>query len=325
MRRRVGVIPHTDEGSISSTMNESFTSLTHTPLSLTHVISNVSSPFTEAPFVSTRTSSRSHSRASSHTAKDGEREGNATVFFAPSSPSSSAPPTPPFGPILPDTPRTSAAYSARPFSPVVRMSVHSRVPSGRSSLRRSSSSSSSSSRVCVDMQDRHVDIDDVGEHINININGGVNARMHENMSANNSIVESLSERYPAPPTPPVLLSPPSSHTTSSSPSTDTLSLGSSGSRSGSPFDLVSPVRIGDVHLPSHASLSGAANSLSPLMMSEHEFVVFGEALDPDGAEILASRSENARLHSPFTDFDEGSDSDSGSEGSWRRLSVTSRR
>ncbi|KAG1836002.1 hypothetical protein DFJ58DRAFT_819771 [Suillus subalutaceus] len=322
MRRRVGVIPHTDEGSISSTMNESFTSLTHTPLSLTHVISNVSSPFTEAPFVSTRTPSRTHSRTSSHTAKDGEREGNATVFFAPSSPSSSAPPSPPFGPVLPDT---SAAYSARPFSPVVRTPVHSRVPSSRSSLRHSSSSSSSSSRVSVDMQGRRVDIDVVGEHVNININGGVNAKMHENMNENNSVVESLSERYPAPPTPPVLLSPPLSHTTFSSPSTDTLSLGSSGSRSGSPFDLVSPVRIGDVHLPSHASLSGAANSLSPLMMSEHEFVVFGEALDPDGAEILASRSGNARLHNPFTDFDEGSDSDSGSEGSWRRLSVTSRR
>lgn len=305
LRRRVGVVPDTDEGTISNnTMNESFTSLTHTPLSATHVISNVSSPFTEAPFVSTRTPSRSHSRASSHTAEDGECEGNDTLFCAPSLPSSSAPPSPPFGPVLPDTPRTSAAYSARPFSPVVRTPVHSRVPLSKSSLRHSSSSSSS--RV----------------NINININSGVNARMHEDMSANTSLVESLSERYPAPPTPPVLLSPPSSQTTFSSPSTDTLSLGSSSSPPGSPFDLVSPVRIGDVHLPSHASLSGAANSLSPLMMNEHEFVVFGEASDPDRA---ASRSGSARLYNPFTDFDEGSDSDSGSEGSWKRLSATSRR
>lgn len=321
MRRRVGVIPDTDEGSISNTMNESITSLTHTPLSPTHFISNVSSPIMEAHSVSTRTPSRAHSRASSRTAKDGEREGN-TLFFAPSSPSSSAPPSPPFGPILPDTPRTSAAYSARPFSPVVRTPVHSRVPSSRPSLRHLNSSSSS--RVGVDMQGRRVNIDVVGEHVNFNINSSVNTRMQEGMSANTSVVDSLSERYPAPPTPPVLLSPPSSHTTSS-PSTDILSLGSSGSQPGSPFDMVSPpVRIGEVHLPSHTSLSGAVSSLSPLM-SEHDFMAFGEASDLDGAEILASPSGSTRLHNPFTDFDEGNDSDSGSEGSWRRLSVTSRR
>ncbi|KAG1797572.1 uncharacterized protein BJ212DRAFT_1405906 [Suillus subaureus] len=315
------VIPDTDEGSISNTMNESITSLTHTPLSPTHFISNVSSPIMEAHSVSTRTPSRAHSRASSRTAKDGEREGN-TLFFAPSSPSSSAPPSPPFGPILPDTPRTSAAYSARPFSPVVRTPVHSRVPSSRPSLRHLNSSSSS--RVGVDMQGRRVNIDVVGEHVNFNINSSVNTRMQEGMSANTSVVDSLSERYPAPPTPPVLLSPPSSHTTSS-PSTDILSLGSSGSQPGSPFDMVSPpVRIGEVHLPSHTSLSGAVSSLSPLM-SEHDFMAFGEASDLDGAEILASPSGSTRLHNPFTDFDEGNDSDSGSEGSWRRLSVTSRR
>lgn len=295
MRRRI--IPDTDEGSMSSTIDESFTSLTHTPLAPTHVISNVSSPLTGALSVSTHTPSRAHSRATSHAAKD-ESEGDATSFFAPSSPPFSAPPSPPFGPILPDTPRTSAAYSAHPFSPVVRTPVRSRVPSSRSSLQHLSSSS----------------------RVNSNINSGVNARIHEDMNANTSVVESLSERYPAPPTPPVVLSPPSSHTAFSSPSTDILSLGSSGSRSGSPFDLVSPpVRIGEVHLSPRASLSGAASSLSPLMMGEHGFMVFGGTSDPDGAEILASRSGSARLHNPFTDFDEGSDSDSGSEGSWKRV------
>jgi hypothetical protein len=211
MRRRVRVFPDTDEGTISSTIDESFTSLTHTLLSPTHVISNVSSPFTGAPSVSTRTPNRAHSRDSSHTAKDGDCEGSATSFLAPSSPSSSAPPSPPFGPVLPDTPRTSAIYYARPFSPVVRAPPHSRVPSSRSSLHHSSSSSSL--RISVDMQSRRVDIDAVGERVNFNTNGSVNARIHE---ANTSVVESLSERYPAPPTPPVLLSPPSSHTAFSS-------------------------------------------------------------------------------------------------------------
>ncbi|KAG2076655.1 hypothetical protein BDR04DRAFT_702737 [Suillus decipiens] len=55
MRRRVRVIPDTDEGSTLTTIDESFPSLTHTPLTSTHVISNVSSPFTEALSVSTHT------------------------------------------------------------------------------------------------------------------------------------------------------------------------------------------------------------------------------------------------------------------------------
>lgn len=295
MRRRI--IPGTDEGSMASTIDESFTSLTHTPLAPTHVISNVSSPLSGALSVSTHTPSRANSRATSHAVKD-ESETDATSFFAPSSPPFSAPPSPPFGPILPDTPRTSAAYSANPFSPVVRTPVRSRVPSSRSSLQHSSSNS----RI-------------VGERVNSNINGGVNATMHEDVNANTSIVQSLSERYPAPPTPPVMLSPPSSHTAFSSPSADIMSLGSSGSRSGSPYDMVSPpVRIGEVHLS-----PGAASSLSPLMKGEHGFMAFGGAPDSDGAEVLASRSTSARVHNPFTDFDEGSDSDSGSEGSWKRV------
>ncbi|KAG1789611.1 uncharacterized protein HD556DRAFT_1446836 [Suillus plorans] len=280
MRRRVGVIPDTDEGSISSTMDESFSSLTHTPLTPTYFISNVSSPFAEAPSVSTCTPSCSHSGS---------------------------------------TPRTNSPYSTRPISPVVRTPMRSHVPSSRSSLQHSSSSS----HISVDVQGRRVDIDADGEHVNFNSNSGINARMHEDMSTNTSIMESLSERYPAPPTPPVMLSPPSSHTTFSSPNTDILSLGSY-SRPGSPLDLTSPpVRISEVHLPPSASLSGAASALSPLM-SEHEFIVFGEALDPNGVEISALRSGSAHLHNPFSDFDEEG-SDSGSEGSWRRVSVAYRR
>lgn len=79
-----------------------------------------------------------------------------------------------------------------------------------------------------------------------------------------------------------------------------------------------PVRIGEVHLSPRASVSGAASSLSPLMMGEHGFMVFGRTSGSDG-EILASRSDSARLRNPFTGFDEGSDSDSGSEGSWKRV------
>ncbi|KAG1722503.1 hypothetical protein EDD22DRAFT_1022648 [Suillus occidentalis] len=193
MRRRV--IPGTDQGSMSSTLDESFTSLTHTPLAPTHVISNVSSPLTGAHSLSTHTPSRAHSRATSRAAKE-ESEGDASSFFAPSPPFS-APPSPPFGPILPDTPRTSAAYSANPFSPVVRTPVRSRVPSSRSSVHHSTSSLNS--RVSVDVQGRR-------ERFDSNINNGVNA--------NTSIVESYQKRYPtpAPLYPPVPCSPRLHHT-----------------------------------------------------------------------------------------------------------------
>lgn len=314
VRRRVRVIPETDEGSISTTIDDSFTPLTHTPLTPIHVISNVSSPFTETLSVSTRTPTRAHSRASSHTASDGEREGNTTIFFAPSSHSSSSPPpSPPFGPILPDSPLTSATYSARPFSPVVRTPVRSHTQSSWSSQHLDTNSP-----IRMDVQGGRVDVNGEDEH-SININGNTSASMHENMSANISIVESLSERYPAAPTPPVLLSPPSSHSVLSSPNTDVLSLGSSGSRSNSPFAVLSPPQ-------QRASLSGAASSLSPSMTSEDEFMSFGEASDADGEEMPVSRSGSARLYNPFSDFDEGSDFDdgsegSGSEGSWGRMSA----
>ncbi|KAG2348472.1 hypothetical protein BDR05DRAFT_957102 [Suillus weaverae] len=309
VRRRVRLIPDTDEGSISTTINDSFTSLTHTPLAPTHVISNVSSPFTETLSLSSRTPTRAHSRASSHTTSDGEREGATTVFLAPSSHSSSPPPSPPFGPILPDTPRTSATYSARPFSPVVRTPVRSRTHSSRSSLQHLNTNS----RIRVGVQGRRVDVDVEEERINININSNTSTSLRENMS----VVDSLSERYPAVPTPPVLLSPPSSHSVLSSPNTDVLSLGSSGSRSSSPFAVLSPSE-------QHASLSGAARSLSPSMTSEDEFMSFGGASDADGEELSVSRSGSVRLSNPFSDFDEGSDFDSGSEaseGSWGRVSA----
>lgn len=171
----------------------------------------------------------------------------------------------------------------------------------------------------MDVQGGRVDVDGEDEHVNINISGNTSASMHENMNANISIVESLSERYPAAPTPPVLLSPPSSHSVLSSPNTDVLSLGSSGSRSNSPFAVLSPPQ-------QRASLSGAASSLSPSMTSEDEFMSFGEASDADGEEMPVPRSGSARLHNPFSDFDEGSDFEdgsegSGSEGSWGRMSA----
>lgn len=309
VRRRVRVISDT-EGSISTSIDDSFPSLTHTPLAPTHVISNVSSPFTETLTVSTSTPTRAHSRASSHTASDD----NTTVFFAPSSQSSSPPPSPPFGPILPDTPRTSAAYTARPFSPVVRTPVRSRTQSSWSLHH-----SDTNSRVRMNVQGRRVDVNVEDEHVNININSNTSASMHENMSGNISVVESLSERYPAAPTPPVLLSPPLSHSVLSSPNTDILSLGSSGSRSGSPFAVLSPPE-------QRASLSRAASSLSPSITSEDEFMSFGEGSDADGEEMPVPRSGSTRLHNPFSDFEEGSDFDSGSEGSgsegsWGRVSA----
>jgi hypothetical protein len=341
VRRRPRVVPDTDEGSISTTIDEvclsssvvprlpntdgmgtqSFTTLTHTPLAPTHVISNISSPFTDVLSISMPAPgrSRTHSGSSSRTVGEDERPSSTTVFFASPSTSSSAPPSPPFGPILPDTPRTSAAYSSRPFSPVVRTPVRSRAPSSGSSLHHSSSGS----RLSVNVQGSRVAVDFEGDHVNLNINGDGNASVHgsasRGMSANASFVGSLSERYPAMPSPPILLSPPSPNTVLSSPSSDVLSLGSSsGNRSDSPFDVVSPpLYFGALHPPAlHTSRSAAT--------SEDEFMSFGEVSDADRDVMPAPR--RTHMHNPFSGSDEGSEfesgsetSESGSEGSWGRV------
>lgn len=304
-------------------IEQSFTTVSHTPLAPTHVISNVSSPFTETLSISAPTPARSrtHSSSSSHTAGNDEREGGTVIVFDVPSTSSTTPSSPPFGPILPDTPRTSAAYSSRPFSPVVRTPVRPRVPSSRSSLRHSNSSS----RISVNVQENHVAVDFEGVHLNVSTNGGGNASAHGSAggraSANASVVGSLSERYPAAPSPPVLLSPPSPHAVLSSPNIDLLSLGgSSDSRSVSPFDVVSPpMHFGTLHpLPPTLLTSRSATT------SEDDFVSFGDASsDGDGEVMSAPRS--TRTHNPFSDFEEGSgfesgSEDSGSEGSWGRVS-----
>ncbi|KAF9235206.1 hypothetical protein BU15DRAFT_65042 [Melanogaster broomeanus] len=127
----------------------------------------------------------------------------------------------PFGPLLPDTPRSSAEmYGERPFSPIARIlspsgpvSVHgsrgalsSRTNSMNSirtignagRLRRGSGlvneAAGSSSE-----DDGEVEEDDTST---FDLMGGT--------GVNGSVISSLSERYPAPPTPPVVVSPPAS-------------------------------------------------------------------------------------------------------------------
>ena len=156
----------------------------------------------------------------------------------------------------------------------------------------------------------------------MNIDGDSNASVYESASraagANASVIGSLSERYPAPSSPPVLLSPPSPHTVLSSPNTDILSLGSSGSRPGSPFDILSPqTHFGVLHLSPpalHTSRSAAT--------SDDDFMSFGEASDGDGDRDVVSAPRNTHTHNPFSDFDESENdgSESGSDGSWGRVS-----
>lgn len=159
--------------------------------------------------------------------------------------------------------------------------------------------------------------------MNVNIDGDGNASVYRSTSrsasVDASVLGSLSERYPAPLSPPVLLSPPSPHTALSSPDGDVLSLGSSSSRSGSPFDVVSPLtHFGGLHFsspPLHTFHSTAT--------SEDEFMSFGDASDWGG---VMSAPRSTRPPIPFSDFEEGSEfesgsdtSESGSEGSWGQV------
>jgi len=158
----------------------------------------------------------------------------------------------PFGPLLPDTPRSSPAlYGARPFSPIVSVMGSASSSSSRSEIvngpplsrlptpRGLGNISRRGSALAHELTREDGDGDDTGALTNgtLDTDGRSPIRVEEDarcsdvdmdLSYANSSIASLSQRYPAPPTPPVLVSPPPSDgvrslPSSSSPASPTLS------------------------------------------------------------------------------------------------------
>lgn len=256
---------------------QSFTSLTHTPLTPTHVISNVSSPITPSTLSLPLTPTRRLRSESESTTTQGDAS---TLFIVPRSPPSSIHKTPvmsprvassssadltpsadgvghlditspsllaipntirsspvtedaphplpftpinqvmaddsPFGPLLQDTPRSSAEiYGERPFSPITRVmgSSSSSVPAAGSKGALSSRANSMSSvRTLGNSGVLRKSSGLVNEVITNDSDDSSDEESHPHAatSAFESVISSLSERYPAPPTPPIIISSPTS-------------------------------------------------------------------------------------------------------------------
>ena len=132
----------------------------------------------------------------------------------------------PFGPLLPDTPRSSAEmYGERPFSPITRVMGSSSgcvSTAGSSPALSSSVSSTGSIRTLGSSGMLRKPSGLVNEVIMSGSDDGSDEEDHPHTSPptftlanpvpgiNGSAISSLSERYPAPPTPPVIISPPAS-------------------------------------------------------------------------------------------------------------------
>ncbi|KAG6373881.1 hypothetical protein JVT61DRAFT_6034 [Boletus reticuloceps] len=272
--------------STSTTLDESFASLTHTPLASTHVISNVSSPITPSTVSLPQTPTR-RLRSVSQSTTQGNVSTSFIALHSPPSPIHEIPvvspraappgsglPTPrpptdsashfdttpsllpaiafadrrspttegiphlpftptcqvmaddsPFGPLLPDTSRSSAEmYGERPFSPIMRVmepsssSVSTTGSKGTlSSMANSASSirtlgSSGVLRKPSGLANELVSgfDDDSGEEDHPRASSSTFTLANSGLGANGSVISSLSERYPAPPTPPEIISPPAS-------------------------------------------------------------------------------------------------------------------
>lgn len=260
-------------------LSQSFTSLTHTPLAPTHVISNVSSPITPSTVPLPQTPTRHLRSESQSTTTQGDAS---TLFIAPYSPPSpineipvmsptmispsradltphpptdsvgrfnitspsplaitnaaSRPPeiagaphslpfTPtnqvmaddsPFGPLLPDTPRSSAEiYGERPFSPIARVMGSSSgfvSAAGSKGTLSSRANSTSSIRALGSSGVLRKGSGLMNELVTSDSDDGSDEENypHASTSTFESVISSLSERYPAPPTPPVIISSPAS-------------------------------------------------------------------------------------------------------------------
>ncbi|KAG8219069.1 hypothetical protein J3R82DRAFT_4826 [Butyriboletus roseoflavus] len=263
-----------------TTLDESFTSLTHTPLEPTHVISNISSPITPSTVSLPLTPTRRLRSESQSTTTQGDAS-TFTLLIAPQSPPSpthdmpvmsptvvspgSADPTPrplndgvghfditspspfaipnairnspategaphplpftptnqvmaddsPFGPLLQDTPRSGAEiYGERPFSPITRVmgSSSSHVPAAGSKAPSSRSNSMSSIRTLGSSGVLRRGSGLANQVVTTDSDDGSDEESHPHASRSTfeSVISSLSERYPAPPTPPIIISSPAS-------------------------------------------------------------------------------------------------------------------
>ncbi|KAI6107580.1 hypothetical protein EDD16DRAFT_1621430 [Pisolithus croceorrhizus] len=255
---------------MSTTLDESITELTHTPITPTHVISNVSSPvssdglsISSAPHSPTRAHLSIRNRSSStttaiatavqdrepHTSQPSQRH----FTIPPSPPLTPVPPSSltsprlitipsigrssnyttidrdedsPFGPLLPDTPRSSPAlYAGRPFSPIVRLAGHPLLQGflhldiGTSALKIIGTMDSVGSFLSADnvqLGHDHMPIHNPIHSPSCNLSPGCQALgaighpLESDYIVPDSSIASLSLRYPAPPTSPVLVSPPPS-------------------------------------------------------------------------------------------------------------------
>ncbi|KIK99021.1 hypothetical protein PAXRUDRAFT_606352 [Paxillus rubicundulus Ve08.2h10] len=274
---------------MTMSFDESFTSLTRTPLAPTHVVSNVSSPTTvsgislpltptrrlrsesqstatqdtvfvvpspppspirESPVTSTMPGIETFSSAEAISWPLGYRDRSFTdtpvspsppapltiPSTSPSTPSANSASSPlpftlpyravaddsPFGPLLPDTPRSSAEmYGKRPFSPIARVmgpSSSGSVDGSRATLS-SRTNSMNSMRTIGSTRTLRRGSGLINEMVIGSLDDGRDDEEDNQRTstsdlmstgANGSVVLSLSERYPSPPTPPVIVSPPAS-------------------------------------------------------------------------------------------------------------------
>lgn len=122
----------------------------------------------------------------------------------------------PFGPLLPDTPRSSAEiYGERPFSPITRVMGSSSgfvSVAGSKGTLSSRASSMSSIRTLGSSGVLRKGSGLVNEVVASADDDGGDEENHPHASTSTveSFISSLSERYPAPPTPPVIISSPAS-------------------------------------------------------------------------------------------------------------------
>ncbi|KAL4063481.1 hypothetical protein V8B97DRAFT_1876821 [Scleroderma yunnanense] len=267
----------------------------------------------------------------------------------------------PFGPLLPDTPRSSPGlYGARPFSPIVRVmgSASSSSSSGSEVVNGPASSRVSASRrlgsvgrrgsaLVYELAREGVDVGEIGEDNGADTSGtldtngrtpvreetdahspvhGSNMDMDIDHSYTNSSIASLSQRYPAPPTPPVLVSPPPSDgvrslPSSSSPASPTLSFSSPPVRPQGLSVSVSTLRVPTM---SRSRSRERSAERSPALSSPT--ASFASFTSPLSAARTISMSEVSESDAEFlsaadtdNDSDEESDSESGS-GSGVRVS-----
>ncbi|KAG9317891.1 hypothetical protein JVU11DRAFT_2120 [Chiua virens] len=240
---------------MSTTLDESFTSLSHTPLASTHVISNVSSPMTRSTASLPLSPTRRLRSESQSTTTQGDVALSDSVDSIVSRPTDAVanpdvvlpfplaiPRTarrssatdgvlqplvhtstyqlmieePPFGPLLPDTPRSSAEmYGERPFSPITRAMAPPSAAGLEGTL--PSRPNSTSSLRTLGSLNMHRRTSGLANEIRMGgSDDGDDPHVSTSTSTlsgpgtNRSVVGSLSERYPAPPTPPVMVSPPAS-------------------------------------------------------------------------------------------------------------------